>query len=324
MKETKEKQMEAYESKKDYVHSFPLIRKLAKAGNPVMMRKLAGAYHHARGTEENFALAYSWMKKSAEAGDVLAMYFVSVFCLESIGTKWNPQEAFFWAKKAAEGQDPEWLLYLADFYEDGTGTAKSGRKALNLIRKAIVLGDPDAYAEMGELYRQGIGKKKDAKKAILWYRKAIRAGSLTGMARLGKAYLWGEGIRKNEAKGYRLLKKAAGKENYEAIRTLADDAHILKPRPKEAVFWLKKATDFNDPEASYNLSFYYRDGKGVRRDLTQYFQCLSAAAQENYFLAFPDLIKCYQKGIGTEICLSKAKALWKRGKELKAEYRNPR
>ena len=116
------------------------------------------------------------------------------------------------------------------FYDKG-----SYEKAFEYMEKSANEGSIGAQYTLGSYYAIGIGVTKNLSKAMEWWQKAADQGHPMSMFHLGEEYLEG-----------------------------GDGVIIDK---QKAIYWLTKATDYDNLEAASLLSDCYRLGNGVPKNI---------------------------------------------------------
>jgi len=130
-------------------------------------------------------------------------------------------------------------------------------------------GDAEAQYHAGMMYNNGIGTQRDLRQAFEWFQKAAASNHPLGAYKLG-CYYDGQGAGvvasdSNEALKYKLVAAKAG------YALAQHDVALLYDRQEnseEAAKWWKMAGDQGYPDALYNLSGSYFQGKGVPKDLS--------------------------------------------------------
>jgi uncharacterized protein len=130
-------------------------------------------------------------------------------------------------------------------------------------------GDAEAQYHVGMMYNNGIGTQRDPRQAFEWFQKAAASNDPLGAYKLG-CYYDGQGAGvvasdSNEALKYKLVAAKAG------YALAQHDVALLYDRQEnseEAVKWWKMAGDQGYPNALYNLSGSYFQGKGAPKDLS--------------------------------------------------------
>jgi len=149
--------------------------------------------------------------------------------------------------------------------------------------------------------------------------KKAESGNPGAMRDLAMAYLKGDGVTPNPIEAMTWIEKAAKLGDAEAQAAIAD---ILKGNGdyKSAFEWEEKAANQGRLVSQYNLSIYYREGKGTAKNLENEFYWLQKAAQGGHTNAKHDLALCYAEGTGTTKDYTQAVKWWEQAsKEGNAE-----
>jgi TPR repeat protein len=129
-------------------------------------------------------------------------------------------------------------------------------------------GDAEAQYHVGMMYNNGIGTQQDIRQAFAWFQKSAASNDPLGAYKLG-CYYDGQGAGivtadATEALKYKLI---AAKAGYSLAQ---HDVALIYGRQEnfdEAIKWAKLASDQGYPDALYNLSGLYFQGKGAPKDL---------------------------------------------------------
>lgn len=148
---------------------------------------------------------------------------------------------------------------------------------LKIIRKLVRKGHAGAMNDYGYAYSCGCGVKKSVRLAKFWFEKAIKAGNEIAMGNLAYYYLFEDKTKANRDLGMKYLLRSVELGHEQGMTILAQCYELGIGVPNngfKAIEWYKKAIENN------------------------------AGAFAEY-----DLAKCYYKGIGTDVDLTKAKEL---------------
>ena len=127
---------------------------------------------------------------------------------------------------------------------------------------------------LGSLFDLGIDRKKDPLKAFSYFYKSAHNGNPLGERALGIYYFLDNGTEVDEEKG---------------------------------LYWVNKSIDDGCVRAICTLAHIYMNGLGVKKDEKHAFELYLKAASLGDTHAMEHVAECYEKGIGTEIDLSKSK-----------------
>ena len=183
------------------------------------------------------------------------------------------------------------------------------KKGFNALKKKVDSGDMHYVDSLGYAYEFGIGTPFSIEEAMKYYEMAAKQNNTIGMTNLADLYL-----RENKLKKAKpLLVKAAEKEYGYAQYLLAMNFFDLySENNKEALFWLEKAANNDEPEALFQLGVYYSEGNDLAKSI-KYYQ---RAAELNHADAALELSYIYDEGAIVEQDDDKALFFLKKSAEL--------
>ena len=130
-------------------------------------------------------------------------------------------------------------------------------------------GDAEAQYHVGMMYNNGIGTQRDLRQAFEWFQKSTASGDPLGAYKLGCYYDGqGEGIVANDTSEALKYKLIAAKAGYALAQHDVALLYGKQENFEEAMKWWKLAGDQGYPDALYNLSGLYFQGKGAPKDLS--------------------------------------------------------
>ena len=97
-------------------------------------------------------------------------------------------------------------------------------------------------------------------------KEMANAGDVKSQVQLGLAYLTGDGVGKDDAEAVKWLRKAADQDNPLGERYLAEmyfKGRGVQADNAEAAKWLRLAAEQGDPQSQHNLAVLYEQGLGV-------------------------------------------------------------
>ena len=97
---------------------------------------------------------------------------------------------------------------------------------------------------------------------------------------------------------------------WEKIITLATEYLPGIISDKEIFEFLLKRHARGSSIYTYKLAYFYRDGRGTRRSLKKYIECLKACSNDRSKYATIELAECYEKGFGVRQSYRKAYQLY--------------
>ncbi len=150
--------------------------------------------------------------------------------------------------------------------------------------------DAAAMTLLGEIYRDGNGVKRNLDEALHWYKLAAEQGERNAIFAVAVAALKGEGMTADKAEAKNWFEKAAAKGHANAhynLGVLAIEGDIQDFRTAADHF--RKAAEAGNADGAYSLAVFYKEGKGVERDLQEAALWMRRAAEDNVSAAIIEL-----------------------------------
>jgi raw score 8.61 len=217
----------------------------------------------------------------------------------------NLKEATQTAKRSLELGNEAAKIKLGEIQED----EKLMKEGFNALKKKVDSGDMHYANSLGYAYEFGIGTSLSIKEAMKYYEMAAKQNNALGMTNLADLYIQEDKLKKAKP----LLVKAAEKEYGYAQYLLAMNFFDLySENNKEALFWLEKAANNDEPEALFQLGVYYSEGNDLAKSI-KYYQ---RAAELNHADAALELSYIYDEGAIVEQDDDKALFFLKKSAEL--------
>ena len=217
----------------------------------------------------------------------------------------NLKEATQVAKRSLELGNEAAKIKLGEIQED----EKLMKEGFNALKKKVDSGDMHYANSLGYAYEFGIGTSLSIKEAMKYYEMAAKQNNALGMTNLADLYIQENKLKKAKP----LLVKAAEKEYGYAQYLLAMNFFDLySENNKEALFWLEKAANNDEPEALFQLGVYYSEGNDLAKSI-KYYQ---RAAELNHADAALELSYIYDEGAIVEQDDDKALFFLKKSAEL--------
>jgi hypothetical protein len=217
----------------------------------------------------------------------------------------NLKEATQTAKRSLELGNEAAKIKLGEIQED----EKLMKEGFNALKKKVDSGDMHYSDSLGYAYEFGIGTSLSIKEAMKYYEMAAKQNNTLGMTNLADLYIQEDKLKKAKP----LLVKAAEKEHGYAQYLLAMNFFDLySENNKEALFWLEKAANHDEPEALFQLGVYYSEGNDLAKSI-KYYQ---RAAELNHADAALELSYIYDEGSIVEQDEDKALFFLKKSAEL--------
>ena len=249
----------------------------------------------------NRAKAVEYFLEAGKLENADALFFLSIHQQNHD----NLKEATQAAKRSLELGNEAAKIKLGEIQED----EKLMKEGFNALKKKVDSGDMHYVNSLGYAYEFGIGTSLSIKEAMKYYEMAAKQNNTLGMTNLADLYIQEDKLKKAKP----LLVKAAEKEHGYAQYLLAMNFFDLySENNKEALFWLEKAANHDEPEALFQLGGYYSEGNDLAKSI-KYYQ---RAAELNHADAALELSYIYDEGSIVEQDEDKALFFLKKSAEL--------
>ena len=249
----------------------------------------------------NRAKAVEYFLEAGKLENADALFFLSIYQQNHD----NLKEATQAAKRSLELGNEAAKIKLGEIQED----EKLMKEGFNALKKKVDSGDMHYVNSLGYAYEFGIGTSLSIKEAMKYYEMAAKQNNTLGMTNLADLYIQEDKLKKAKP----LLVKAAEKEHGYAQYLLAMNFFDLySENNKEALFWLEKAANHDEPEALFQLGVYYSEGNDLAKSI-KYYQ---RAAELNHADAALELSYIYDEGSIVEQDEDKALFFLKKSAEL--------
>ena len=258
-------------------------------------------YFYAITRPVNRAKAVEYFLEAGKLENADALFFLSIHQQNHD----NLKEATQAAKRSLELGNEAAKIKLGEIQED----EKLMKEGFNALKKKVDSGDMHYVNSLGYAYEFGIGTSLSIKEAMKYYEMAAKQNNTLGMTNLADLYIQEDKLKKAKP----LLVKAAEKEHGYAQYLLAMNFFDLySENNKEALFWLEKAANHDEPEALFQLGVYYSEGNDLAKSI-KYYQ---RAAELNHADAALELSYIYDEGSIVEQDEDKALFFLKKSAEL--------
>ena len=249
----------------------------------------------------NRAKAVEYFLEAGKLENADALFFLSIH-QQNNG---NLKEAAQAAKRSLELGNEATKIKLGEIQED----EKLMKEGFNALKKKVDSGDMHYANSLGYAYEFGIGTSLSIKEAMKYYEMSAKQNNAIGITNLADLYIQENKLKKAKP----LLIKAAKKEYGYAQYLLAMNFFDLySENNKEALFWLEKAANNDEPEALFQLGVYYSEGNDLAKSI-KYYQ---RAAELNHADAALELSYIYDEGAIVEQDDDKALFFLKKSAEL--------
>ena len=150
---------------------------------------------------------------------------------------------------------------------------------LGIIALTLALLFQSGGIALAQSSDQALAKQK----VIADLKEMAAAGDLKSQIQIGLAYLTGDGVRKDDAEAVKWLRKAANQDNPIAERYLAEMYFKGRGVPAdnaEAAKWLRMAAEQGDAQSQHNLAVLYTQGLGVPRNVKEAVNWMRKSAEQ--------------------------------------------
>jgi TPR repeat protein len=138
-------------------------------------------------------------------------------------------------------------------------------------------------------------------KVIADLKEMAAAGDVKSQVQLGLAFLTGDGVPKDDTEAVKWLRKAADQDNPVAERYLAEMYFKGRGVPAdnaEAAKWLRLAAEQGDAQCEYNLAVLYTQGLGVPRNVKEALNWMHKSAEQGLAAGQVGMGVLYENGDG--------------------------
>ena len=139
------------------------------------------------------------------------------------------------------------------------------------------------FQSCGIALAQSSDQAQAKQKVVADLKEMAAAGDLKSQIQIGLAYLTGDGVHKDDAEAVKWLRKAADQDNPIAERYLAEMYFKGRGVPAdnaEAAKWLRMAAEQGDAQSQHNLAVLYTQGLGVPRNVKEAVNWMRKSAEK--------------------------------------------
>jgi len=269
-------------NKKDRAGTF--LMQAVEAGEPAALYKKAMQPELLGQADLSNKEILRLVKTAAEKSYAAAQYTLAVYLLAE-GEDQDPAAAVGWLKSAVAQNHLEAMLLLAESFSEGKGVEKDEKQALVWYKKARSLG-ADIDRIFGLLHEHGTGMPVEKDKARTFYLRSRLNGDILARSALGGLHENGLDAGPDYKTALRWYRLSAQQDNaayaYLRVAMLYLDKSKLGYKPAVARYYLEPPAKVEVPEAQYQLSLLYRQGKGVKKDAEKAEFWLNKAVENGY------------------------------------------
>ena len=287
--------------KKEYEKAFELLTLAINAGNCDALNQLATLYSSGEGCVKNYATAEKLFIQAIDKGCEKARYSLALlYGSGGFGLARDEKKCVEHMKLAAKDGDVRAVFFLADIFRNGfMGEERDCVRAVIYYKQAAEKGNTTAMISLGEMYKEGDGVVKDYTEARFWLEKALDAGELLAREELADL--------KEKA---RLTPDQAEEINSKGVVAYRHRDYV------QAKVLFEKASDAGNGDALCNLAIMYKEGHGVRQDMTKWETLLQAASKAGKGVAARELANAYYEGDLVEKNVDLGLKYWKLAADL--------
>lgn len=253
---------------KNYWEAKDLLLSLSNK-NTTAQYYLGIMYRVGLGLEQNQKEAFGWFLKAAEHGHAESQYLVGCSYTCSFMFMHSSTDII----NSAIGHGKKNLFDIESVYQGeryfypsrGMGVEEDMEKAMWWLEASADQGCVEALTTLGCMYSMGLEVQRNETKAFPYLLKAASSGSALATLELGLLEL---NYHKNLSKGLRLLRKAYALGDERSPYYIGEEYEYNKEDYREAFEWYSTAVlEFNCCDSKFKLGEFYREGKGVEKDI---------------------------------------------------------
>ena len=194
-------------------------------------------------------------------------------------------------------------LYMCD---EENGYTLDKDEVIRLLETAVKYDYPEAFTVLGDIYFDGKhGVESDKERAIELYRKGDELGNALCTFRHGCIVMKGLSVEKDEEKGLQIFERAAERGNVDALVEIGNYYH-RRENYLDALNYFMKAFFKNNASAAFMIACYYKDGKGVEKNINKAIEMYEFAGKHGKAEAYRGLVICYEATKQFDKCIEAA------------------
>lgn len=300
---------------KNEAQGIQLLHLAAANGLVAAKCNLGWCYEYSHGVSKNLAIAVQFYRLAAEQGSARAQLLLASCYQHAKGVTFNQEEALKLCRLAAEREYAPAQFRLAEYCEEGKAIPQDFVKMAQLYQSAANQELWDAQTHLAFCHLEGIGVAFDEKESVKLYQSATtqlidfaKNEDIDSQAALGSAYLNADLGVKDSAEAKKWLQLVAAQSNNVAASEYAQGVCFFegfsgKKDEKKAVECFRRSAEKGFALAENFLSFCYRTGRGVAKDLEEAVRHYTLAVKIDRTLgrAQNNLGECYEQGLGVKI-----------------------
>ena len=309
------------------------MKKAANAELPPALVRMGELLLDGEGVERDPGEALRLFSAAAKAGDAKGQYYKGICCLYGYGLMKDPDMAVRYLKVAADMGYAPALYRLGLLYRDGVGAAANWRMAVKYLYQAA--GGKAKRPLYGRRFQASAGGNDRARcfacvsMRYMWQKmKKTRADALCALqgGRYSKTfrlapresypedgYLYeldtsydSSRYNKNRGYSYQRWDVALAEGALGRLLELGSPEENIKPAPRAALGWYRRAIRHGHSGAMFRLGDAYRSGRGIPADHAQGVRLFRRAAEFGNVRGQFAMGVCCEMGQGVPVSLTEA------------------
>ena len=252
--------------RRNYDEAFRWFSRAAECGNADAQLQLGGCYHYGLGTTPDYSMAAKYYRLAAGQTNYVAMKSLGFLMMKGYGVDTNEDEARAWLMRAAkEGGNRRAMYDLGVLYAGKYPDTNAVIEAFKWLMQGAERGDALAAFELSNFYYRGWGAMETNLASYRYWRyKGAFLGSTEAQAAMGQAYRTGDGVPVDLENSLVWTRKAAAKNQPDALYNLAVSYHEDKTNHVSLVLadeLMIRAAQMGHREAQFQcaMSFFRGD-----------------------------------------------------------------
>ena len=183
------------------------------------------------------------------------------------GTERDTDQAAAWFHRAADAGHTDAMLHLA-MHLRGPAGGHDFIASIPWLTRAASMGNASAMVHLGFAYREGNGVVTDAEEAVTWFSKAFEAGDDCAAVHAGRVTLRHLSRPKDALFWFKKAADRGCSESFIELAMMYDNTEYDFCDPAEAVKWyhVSIAASSHVPRSLLALAQHYLDGSGVPKN----------------------------------------------------------
>ena len=300
--------------------AFYYLSKAAEKNHLESQFELANFYMKGNANSRQYAKAAEWYRKAASRGHVRSMFELGKLLHQGLGVEQDITQARRFVTEAADSGLLEATTYLAQLNDTDVPQILTERVSTTTLTDDEEIGDTTTQKEfslvraepteenidhykLGIAYLTGDGKEKNVYEAAQHFKIAANDGHGKAQYQLAKLYEQGIGVKQDIKLSRHWLEKASTAGVISAKRDLQKTSELKENKTEKKT----KKEQNSDAETQFQLGIQHLTGNEKVMDTSKASKLLLNAAQQDHARAQYQLGIMYEKAIGFERDLKKAR-----------------